>query len=277
MSLEELVINNARVLITVKAYPKPSGKYEELVCTAGLLNGEKWIRIYPVPFRLLSDSNKYPKYSWIKLNLERRIERDFRPESYKPQKGIQEEIEVLEKISTENKWKDRKSIILNEVYKSMDQLIEDSKSPNNKSLATLKPNKICNVKIEESDRDWPDSWKRYLIENDLFEESNSGIKKPIKKVPYDFSYVFTTDDEKIRTLKIEDWEIGALYWNCLKQARNNEDKAISLVKQKLISLTETDLHFFVGTTLKYHKRNFPNPFIIIGLFYPPIDKQIYLF
>ena len=26
-------INEAKVLITVKAYPKPSGKYEELVCT----------------------------------------------------------------------------------------------------------------------------------------------------------------------------------------------------------------------------------------------------
>ena len=35
MSLENLIIENAKVLITVKAYPKPSGKYEELVCTAG--------------------------------------------------------------------------------------------------------------------------------------------------------------------------------------------------------------------------------------------------
>jgi hypothetical protein len=30
-------IPKARVLITVKTYPLPSGKYEELVCTAGVL------------------------------------------------------------------------------------------------------------------------------------------------------------------------------------------------------------------------------------------------
>ena len=33
-------IPNARVLITVKTYPLPSRSYTELVCTAGLLNGE---------------------------------------------------------------------------------------------------------------------------------------------------------------------------------------------------------------------------------------------
>jgi len=53
-------IKEAKVLITVKAYPKPSGKYEELVCTAGLLNGNDWIRIYPVPFRLLDDRRNIP-------------------------------------------------------------------------------------------------------------------------------------------------------------------------------------------------------------------------
>ncbi len=43
----------ARVLITVKTYPLPSRSYTELVCTAGLLNGEKWIRMYPIPYRFL--------------------------------------------------------------------------------------------------------------------------------------------------------------------------------------------------------------------------------
>jgi hypothetical protein len=57
----------AQVLVTVKTYPLPSSKYGELVCTAGLLNNGKWVRIYPVPYRLLSDDRKYPKYSIEKL------------------------------------------------------------------------------------------------------------------------------------------------------------------------------------------------------------------
>jgi hypothetical protein len=56
-------IPEAKVLITVKTYPLPSRSYTELVCTAGLINGEQWIRIYPVSFRFLHDNDKYPKYS----------------------------------------------------------------------------------------------------------------------------------------------------------------------------------------------------------------------
>jgi hypothetical protein len=36
-------ILGAKVLITVKTYPQPSSKYNELVCTAGFLEG-KWVR-----------------------------------------------------------------------------------------------------------------------------------------------------------------------------------------------------------------------------------------
>ena len=34
------VLNNVKILITVKTYPLPSNKYEELVCTAGVLKDE---------------------------------------------------------------------------------------------------------------------------------------------------------------------------------------------------------------------------------------------
>jgi len=112
MPLPSELIKKAKILITVKAYPKPSGKYEELVCTAGLLEGETWIRIYPVPFRLLNNQKRYPKYAWIQLDLERRSDKDFRPESYRPLKGIHEEIQVIKIIDTKNKWEERKSIIL---------------------------------------------------------------------------------------------------------------------------------------------------------------------
>ena len=42
-----------RVLITVTTYPLPSRSYDELVCTAGILENGEWIRIYPVPLELL--------------------------------------------------------------------------------------------------------------------------------------------------------------------------------------------------------------------------------
>ena len=187
-------VKEAKVLITVKAYPKPSGKYEELVCTAGLLNGNDWIRIYPVPFRLLDDRKKYPKYAWVQLDIERRADKDFRLESYRPLRGIHEEITVLDRIGTKNNWRERKSIILNNVYYSMEELISASYSTEHISLATLKPDKIIDVKIERTDDDWPSKWRERLKQLDLFEVTKFGQRQLIKKVPFDFSYIFLTTD-----------------------------------------------------------------------------------
>jgi len=119
----------AKVLITVKTYPLPSRSYTELVCTAGLINGERWIRIYPVSFRFLQDGDKYPKYSWVELDLVRNA-KDFRPESYRPKLGVDERITVIDKVGTgsANDWAGRKSYVLKEIYTSMNELILLAKS-----------------------------------------------------------------------------------------------------------------------------------------------------
>ena len=124
---------NARVLITVKTYPLPSRSYTELVCTAGLLNGDKWIRMYPIPYRFLQDQKRYPKYSWVEVDLVRNT-KDFRPESYRLKT---ENITVLDKIGTANAWAARKSFALKETFTSMDELIKLAKSPAKKSLEAV--------------------------------------------------------------------------------------------------------------------------------------------
>ena len=48
-----------KILIAVKTYPTLSGKYDELVCTAGFKEDGSWIRIYPIPFRKLEHSSQY--------------------------------------------------------------------------------------------------------------------------------------------------------------------------------------------------------------------------
>ena len=81
-------------------------------------------------------------------------------------------------------------------------------------------------------------------------------------------------------MMIEDWEIGMLYFNCLRRAKGDEKVAIAKVKQKYLDeFDKKDLHFFLGTTKQFHNVA-PNPFIIIGVFYPPIvlpNLQLSLF
>ena len=61
-----------KVLITVTTYPLPSRSYDELVCTAGILENGEWIRIYPIPLSFLfylkgSGKVNNVKYTWIEL------------------------------------------------------------------------------------------------------------------------------------------------------------------------------------------------------------------
>ena len=54
-----------KILIATKTYPSISTKYQETVCTAGILLSEEenplqWIRIYPIRYRYLDFDKRYP-------------------------------------------------------------------------------------------------------------------------------------------------------------------------------------------------------------------------
>jgi len=271
-----------KVLITVTTYPLPSRSYDELVCTAGVLENGQWIRIYPVPLKFLRGLRKDGKiesfkYNWIELDLTKRKD-DFRPESHSPLDYSFANVNVLGKIDTKNNWQERKSYCLANVYTNKAKLLSDSKSPTNVSLATFKPSKIVSFEIEEDEREWKNEWKEIRKQGDLF-ESDKSPEILIPKLPYKFSYKFIDDAGVTSTLMIEDWEIGALYWNCLRTAEGNEIIALQKVREKYEGkfLKENDIHLFLGTTKEWHMRRANNPFVIIGVFYPKQETQISLF
>ncbi len=113
-------MSRKKVLITVTTYPLPSRSYDELVCTAGILENGQWIRIYPVPLSFLIDLkgsgqvNKV-KYTWIELGLNKRTD-DFRPESYSPKYYDFKDKVLHESIDTKGNWYIRKGLCLNNVY-----------------------------------------------------------------------------------------------------------------------------------------------------------------
>jgi hypothetical protein len=82
---------------------------------------------------------------------------------------------------------------------------------------------------------------------------------------------------------IEDWEIGQLYWNCLRDAKKGgatdeksaEVIALQKVKDRYLDdfTTNKELYLFVGTTKEWHTRRELNPFVIIGIFYPMKEVQ----
>lgn len=161
-----------KILITVITYPLPSRSYDELVCTAGVLENGEWIRIYPVPLSFLTNQKKSGhfksyKYSWIELDLEKRKD-DFRPESYSPVHYDFHDLKELGRIDPHRNWEERKKYCLKKVYTSKAGLLKDSLEPNNMSLAAFKPAELISLDIEEDSREWKDEWMELKKQGDLF-------------------------------------------------------------------------------------------------------------
>ncbi|GGE14000.1 hypothetical protein [Psychroflexus salis] len=272
-----------KVLLTVTTYPLPSRSYDELVCTAGVLENGEWIRIYPMPLSFLKGLKKegkvkQTKYTWIELDLKKRTD-DFRPESYSPKDYEFQDLAVGETLDTKQNWQLRKNYCLNNVYTNMNTLIEESKAPQNKSLATFKPAKIHRLLIEKDESEWKPVWQALQNQMDLFADEKQTPEKAFPKVPYKFKYEFEDETGKKRNLMIEDWEIGQLYWNCLKNSNNDETIALEKVRQQYETnfINNKDIYLFLGTTKEWHTRRSKNPFVIIGVFYPKKDIQTKLF
>lgn len=260
-----------KVLISVKTYPTLSSKYQELVCTAGFREDGRWIRIYPVPFRKLDYSAQYRKYDWIEMDLVKN-DSDFRPESYRPV-NIDVPPRIVGKVGTESGWYARKQIALKKIYADLNLLISEAKAKGVcTSLATFKPRRILDFISEPDGREWDKKKLAALSQLNLFEQGGKQFQV-VRKLPYKFSYIFEDTSGKKSKLMIEEWEIGALYWNCLKKRGGNEKQALLDVKNKYLEefTRKTDLYFFLGTTQQFHMVA-PNPFIIIGTFRSP--KQI---
>lgn len=267
-----------KVFITVKTYPTLSAKYDELVCTAGILDDGSWARIYPLPFRKLDYENKYKKYQWIELPLVKNVS-DSRPESYKIT-DISKVRLIGEPVGTKNGWSERKQILFekNNVYSDLSVLIKKANN-NELSIAIFKPVEILEFVAEGTEREWSRNSLKIIEakrnQGSLFQTIEEVRKEllVVDKLPYKFSYRFRDCMGKESTLMIEDWEVGALFWNCLKRSEGDENKAIKLVRAKYMEeFSAKDLFLFLGTTRQFHGWA-KNPFVIIGVFYPPASRQ----
>lgn len=273
-------MDKERILITVKTYPTLSRKYGETVCTAGVREDGTWVRIYPVPFRRLDEKEQYSKFDWLECHLIRNAS-DPRPETFRP--VDENELQPVAHIDTASNWSARRRILLKtaRVYDRLDELIAGAKA-NQVSLAVFKPTRITDFICEDEAREWnPDKLRemRDLTNQlELFADNSwRNTFQVIPKLPYSFSYRFEDAAGMSSEMQVLDWEAGALYWNCLRSTDGDEPKALAKVRQKYFdSFLKADLHFFLGTTQQFHFVA-PNPWVIIGVFPIPHERQLGLF
>lgn len=253
-----------KILIATKTYPSISTKYQETVCTAGILLSEEenplqWIRIYPIRYRYLDFDKRYPRWAIVSAKIKRN-DQDYRPESFKIDDNS---LEIIRKIDTTNNWQERKSLVLSLQFRSIADI-----QAQGKSLGIIKPKSIERFFSKKTSREWNQKQQAVLNQLDLFEPNID-----LEKIPYQFFYQFTDEDNVPHKYSISDWEIMELYRKCRDRSQllglEAEQYALEKVRQKLEDdfLESKDLYFIVGN-LKNHAKSF----MIIGLFYPPLVK-----
>ncbi|PIZ74522.1 hypothetical protein COY07_00525 [Candidatus Peregrinibacteria bacterium CG_4_10_14_0_2_um_filter_43_11] len=259
-----------KVLITVKSPPYPSKSHRELVCTAGLDENNEWIRLVPIPYRYLKNGAKFEKFDWIELDVKKH-DKDNRFETYRP--VDLDKIKVVGHIGTNDDWAKRKEILepmlgssLCENISNFRKKADEGRQYEASSLFFIKPYEITDFIVEDDDPKWKPEWQQLFEQETLFEDMKM---KPLDKIPFRFSYVFKCSSEcKGHTIKIEDWEIVELARNYLDDLDLLKEKVGEKYKDWM--LKKRELYFFMGSTLQFHRRKAKNPYIIIGVFYPPI-------
>lgn len=259
-----------KLLITVKTYPIPSAKYDELVCTAGVTESGDFVRLYPINFRDLPYSQQYRKYQWIYVDATKHRGRDTRRESYRPNC---ESLKILgEPIRTvRGDWSERAKFALAKKSASMEDLHE-RQGRDNTSLGVFRPRTIHDLIVTADEAAWKPEFLEALRQARLWDDRKVTMQPP-RKVPFKFKYRFECDDSRCKRnheMMIEDWEVGALFWRLVDKGATHKEAA-SQVREKFLNelcASDKDTHFFVGTILAH-----PLSWVIIGVFYPKLSAK----
>ena len=250
-----------KALIVVRTYPTPARTGVEVSCTAAITENGEWLRLFPVPWRLLGTDQRFRKYQWVELTVTKA--RDPRPESYKLKP---DGIKILHSLLPVHDWKERKEFIFPLRGHCLCCLVRQRNSQGHPTLGIFKLRKIECLVISPSDPNWTPAQLAILRQGHLF------IKNPkaeLQKVPFKFQYKFWCEDQGCtsHTLICTDWEMGQSWRKWKAQYGSKwEEKFRQRYESDMIQ--KYDTHFYVGT-LNAH----PHVWIIVGLFYPPKSTQ----
>lgn len=259
-----------RILILAKTYPSPSTQHVETSCVAGINEHGAMRRLYPVPFRLIEEGQKFKKWQWIEVRVEK-ANKDHRAESHKL---YVDTITCGDIIDTRKQWDARWPWIEKlPTFTSFDD-IQVSCTETGLSLALMRPAQVLALEIVEArNGEWTEEERekllRYEMQGQLFSETEvKKITQTLRKVPFDFYYRYicdTSEGEKVFRHKIVDWEVGILFWHCRHSHGIEWEKPFRAKLEE--DLMGKELMFLMG-----NQHRFQDQWLIISLIYPPKRK-----
>lgn len=276
-----------KLLILAQTEPNISQKYVETVCTAGITDDLKWIRLYPIQKRINTAMPDYGKYDWIECEVRMNESNvDIRKESRKV------DMDSITKVGSlcddvKRKWEVRRRFLLQAgitVHRSLRAIWAAAKR-NELSLCLFKPAHIVGFSAKDDSEEYSDAQKA-IIDNfrnqgllfSLLDSSSNLLQ--FKKVPYTFHCKIMDDDGQTSTMSVLDWEMSSLYRKGLKNHDKEQAKELALKKYNQYA-AERDVYFILGTRNKQHNMKMNskeddkiNPWSIIAVIPFPKSNQM---
>ncbi len=255
------------LLVTVKGYPAISQTYGEAVCVAGIrtdLEKPEWVRLFPIQFRDLPQTQRFHKYDVIRVRAERHNS-DQRPETYRPEFAT---VEVVRSIKTNGSWAERRQYVEPLIVDSMCGVLRREREDRT-SLAAFRPGTVEALTIAPAKKQqWSDGQQGVANQGSLLLPD----KKTLEKIPLRFGFTYRCDEAGCRghDQSIIDWELSESYRGWRRRYRPE-----SLLHDKLrqkwfgqMCASTRDTVFFVGNQHQYREA-----FLVLGVFWPPAPKS----
>ena len=232
------------------------------------------IRLYPVPFRFLTEKQRFRKWQWINARIEKTRD-DHRPESHRI---YVDDLQTQDPLSKRQNWLERRNAIQPiPIFASFEEL-EAARQEHDISLGLLRPGRLVDLEINPTrEKNWTreelDKLMQLQKQGELFLETGKSVRL-LQKIPFDFYYHYeceTPAGAQIFKNKIVDWEVCALYRKLMAQHGPKGWEAP--FRDKLMrQLGETDLLFLMGNMHRHRHQ-----WLIVSLIYPPKEPQQPLF
>jgi hypothetical protein len=247
-----------RILITVRTYPTPARRGVEVSCTAGITDNSEWVRLYPIPYRSLDEDRQFVKYQWIEAAIIK-ARSDTRPESYTPNL---DSIKTFDIVPTTDNWRGRRTVLQPLIRPSLCAIQNERDRNKFPTLGLFKPGRIDRFVIEPSAPAWSAAQLEKL--NQTLSLFGNAPQAQLEKIPLSFKYEFHCNDNACsgHLLSCTDWELAQSYRRWRFEYAGEWESALRQ-KYETEMKNRFDTHFFVGNIHQY-----PNAWIIVGLFYP---------
>lgn len=246
-----------KFLIVVKTYPNPSASLQEVVCTAAVDEDGNLVRLFPIPFRTLSEAQRFKKWQWIRAKVTKAS--DPRRESFRVDATT---IEPLEEMPAGPKgWPKRWERVKHLLAPSLEDV-----SSSGASLGLIRPQDYSMTFEDQEQAEWTPDERDKLLGNRAATDLFGNLASPrslLQKVPVKIRYQYKCEGHECEHHQLfEDWEVGESWRRWKKEGRYPTRPMLEeAIRHRYADVPreKDNLFFFIGTHSRY-----PDTWMVIG-------------